>query len=305
MNLQQNTQFKHYSELAVCFGSAFFVLLPPILPAAAAQTVPSQAAVVEANVRPRSWVDAAAAYEQHIVKGDGGLPLRYRMHKIDAKEDIEREVIETRDGNVARLIERNGQKLTAAEDAAERERLNEILTSPGDFIKHHKRDDNSRNDSLQLVSQMPQAMIFNYAPGQPQLPGATGRQIVIDYYPDPVYRPQQTLDDLLTGIKGRMWIDAQSHRMVRIEGYVQKDVNFGWGILGKINQGGTIVLEQANAAGERWVYSRLDTHLTMRVVVKTVSMNDKMTAYDFKLLPAPMTVQQAVHTLLAMPVPLR
>jgi hypothetical protein len=162
-----------------------------------------------------------------------------------------------------------------------------------------------RHDSLQLVSQMPQAMIYTYVLGQPQLPGAAGRQIVIDFQPDQNYKARETLDDLLTGIKGRMWIDAQSHRVVRIEGTVQKDVNFGWGILGKINQGGTIVLEQANAAGDRWVYSRLDTHLTMRVVIKTVAMNNQMTATDFRPLPGPISVQDAVHTLLAMSVPLR
>ena len=47
--------------------------------------------------------------------------------------------------------------------------------------------------------------------------------------------------------EGRMWIDAQSRRVVRIEGLVIQAVNFGWGILGKINKGGTIVLEQAKS----------------------------------------------------------
>jgi hypothetical protein len=290
--------------LAVCFGSAIFVILPPVFPVSA-QAAPAPGAVVTPDLPPRSWVEAAAANELHVIQDDGKLPLRYRIHKVDSKEDITREVIETRDGSVARLVERNGQKLTVTEDAAERERLKEILDSPGDFIRHHKRDDSMRHDSLQLVSQMPQAMIYTYVLGQPQLPGAAGRQIVIDFQPDQNYKARETLDDLLTGIKGRMWIDAQSHRVVRIEGTVQKDVNFGWGILGKINQGGTIVLEQANAAGDRWVYSRLDTHLTMRVVIKTVAMNNQMTATDFRPLPGPISVQDAVHTLLAMSVPLR
>ena len=290
--------------LAVCLGSAIFVILPPAFPVSA-QAAPAPGAVATPDLPPSVWVDAAAANELHIIQDDGKLPLRYRIHKVDSKEDITREVIETRDGSVARLVERNGQKLTVTEDAAERERLKEILDSPGDFIRHHKRDDSMRHDSLQLVSQMPQAMIYTYVLGQPQLPGAAGRQIVIDFQPDQNYKARETLDDLLTGIKGRMWIDAQSHRMVRIEGTVQKDVNFGWGILGKINQGGTIVLEQANAAGDRWVYSRLDTHLTMRVVIKTVAMNNRMTATDFRPLPGPISVQDAVHTLLAMPVPLR
>jgi len=307
MNLPQRKQFQLNTALAAALCSAFFAFPAPVSPAAA-QAAPGPAAVVSMDVPARSWVESAAQNELQIIKDNGKLPLRFRVHKIDSKGDIIREVIETRDGNVARLVERNGQKLTAEEDAAERDRLKEILASPGDFIRHHKRDDPIRTDSLQLVSQMPQAMIFTYVPGQPQLQGASSRQIVIDFEPDTKYQTAETIDNLLTGVKGRMWIDAQSHHMVRIEGRITHPVNFGWGIVGKIGEGGTIVLEQAqaNASGDRWVYSQLNTHLSMRFfLVKTVEMNDKMIQYDFRPLPAVMSVQEAVRTLLAMPVPLR
>jgi hypothetical protein len=303
MKLPQLNLFQRYRVPAVYFCSAIFVLLAAVLPADA-QIKPAPPAVVAADPPARNWVESAADHESHIIKNDG-LPLRYCMHKVDSKEDITREIIETSDGNVARLLERNGQKLTAEEDAAERERLNQILASPADFVRHHKRDDSTRNDSLQLVKEMPRAMVFSYTPNQPQLPGATRKQVVIDYHPDPNYQPQQTLDDLLTGIEGRMWIDAESHRVVRIEGHVLHPVNFGWGILGKIYPGGTIELEQANASGDRWAYSKLEVHLNMRVIVKQVPVNNHMTAYDFQPLPGPVTVQQAVQMLLAMPVPLR
>jgi len=304
MNQSQRIQFQQRAALAACMGSAIFAFLTPVLPASA-QSSAGSTTVVSPDVPPRTWVESAAANELAVIKDDGKAPLSYRVHKIDNKGDVVREVIETRDGTVARLVERNGQKLTAEEDAAERDRLKQILDSPADFVRHHKRDDSTRNDSIQLVSQMPQAMIYTYVSGQPQLPGTNGRQIVIDFEPDKNYRTAETIDNLLTGVKGRMWIDAKSHRMVRIEGLILQPVNFGWGILGKINEGGTIVLEQANPTGDRWIYSRLDTHLNMRVVVKNIAMNDKMTASDFRPLPRSMSVQEAVHTLLAMPVALR
>jgi len=305
MKLPRHKHFQLYPALAVCLGSAIFAFLAAVCPAAA-QSATAPQAVVSKDVPASTWIDAAATNELRIIKNDDGkTPLRYRLRKIDDKGDITREVIETHSGNVARMVERNGQKLTAAEDAAERQRLKDILASPADFARHHKRDDSTRNDSIQLVQEMPRAMIFNYVPGQPQLPGATVRQIVIDYTPDKNYRTAETLDDLLTGIEGRMWIDAQSRRVVRIEGNVLRDVKFGWGFLGKINQGGSIVLEQTSATGDRWVYSRLVTHLTMRFVVKNIAINDNMTASDFRPLPGPVSVQEAVRMLLAMTVPLR
>lgn len=256
---------------------------------------------------PVSWVEAAAAHEETIIKDDGDFPLRYRVRQVGAKGDMTREVIESKQGSVARKVENKGQPLTEAEDAAERARLNQILRSPDEFIKHHERDEGSRQYSLKLVSQMPKAMIFTYAPGQPQPANATGLQIAIDFAPDPHYKPPCTICNALTGIQGRMWIDAKSQRLTRIEGQTIDEVDFGWaGVLAKIARGGKVEFEQTSAGGDRWVYSHLDEHLSMRVLlVHTINENNLMTASDFRLLPAPMSVQEAVHTLLDMPIPLK
>jgi hypothetical protein len=252
-------------------------------------------------------VEAAASHELRIISDDGSFPLRYRVRKVDAKGDTTREVIESRQGSVARLVQRNGEPITAAEDAAEKQRLKDILTSPNDFIKHHKRDEDSRQYSIQLVREMPKAMHFTYAPGQPQPPDASGPQIAIDFEPDPKYDPPTMICDALKGIQGRMWIDAKTRRMTRIEGSILHTVNFGWGgIVAKIQPGGSIKFEQANAGGERWVYSHLDEHITIKAMwVKTIPENNQMSAADFRLLPAPLSVQEAVHTLLAEQIPLR
>lgn len=254
---------------------------------------------------PRSWVDAAVSHELKVIDDDGHQPLRFRVHKIDAKSDTVRVEIETPQGGVARLVERNGQPLTATEDAAEQQRLRDVLDHPAEFARHHKRDAGTRQDTLSLVKQMPAAMLFSYVPGQPQWQGYTGLQVAIDFKPNPAFHPPSMAAEMLTGIEGRLWIDARSGRVVRIEAHVLKPVSFGWGIVGKIYPGGTLALEQANPAGDRWVYSRLDMHLNMRVVVKSIAMNDRMTASDFEALPAPVSMEEAVKLLLSMQVATR
>ena len=256
--------------------------------------------------QPHAWVQAAATNELHIIDDDGKTPLRYRIRKIDARTDTTRLIIETRQGDVARLIERNGQPLTASEDAAERERLNAILQSPSDFIKHHKRDTSTRTDVMQLVSLMPEAMIYTYVPGQPQPESAASTQVVIDFRPDPAFHPPTMFADLLTGLEGRMWIDADSKRVTRIQAQIIRPVNFGFGVVARLAPGGTIEFEQANAGGNRWVYSHLVENFSVRaMMVKTIPENTRMSASDFHLLPAPITFQEAVHQLLNTPIPLR
>ena len=51
---------------------------------------------------------------------------------------------------------------------------------------------------------------------------------------------------------GEIWIDPVHERVVRLEGHLQQDVDFGWGILGRLNKGGWIVIEQADVGERQW-----------------------------------------------------
>ena len=255
---------------------------------------------------PVSWVQAAARNQVAIVKGDDTTSLRYRVRKVDAKGDTTRETIESQQGGVARLVERNGQPITAAEDAAERERLQSALAAPDEFLRHHKHDKESRQYALDLIQQMPVAMIYSYAPGQPQPEGAPSRQIVLDFHPDPKYRPPAMVDDLLTGLEGRLWIDAASERLTGAQCRVVRPVNIGWGMVGRIYPGGALEFGQTDAGGGRWVYSHLEENVTGReLMVRTVPFHVVMNSWEFRVLPGLLNYQDAIRMLLAEKIPLR
>ena len=256
---------------------------------------------------PRAWIEAAAANQDHLLTGDEAAPVRYRVRKVDARGDMTREEIESREGSVARLIQRNGGPLTTAEDSAERERLHDILASPSAFLERRQRSRAARGYARELIDAMPQAMLWSYAPGQPQPGGERGVQVVVDFAPDPHYKPPTVVTEALRGVAGRIWIDARSQCVTRIEGRVLHPVDFGWGgILARVSEGGTIVFEQTAVGEHRWLSSRLSEHVVIReVLIHTVKENVEMTAWDAHLLPGPVSYQEAIQTLLAMPVPTR
>ncbi len=255
---------------------------------------------------PLEWVQAATDQEVNIIQQTGSQAVRYREHKIDSKGDTTREVIVSKQGTVARLVERNGKPISATEDAAERARLQSDLDSPGNFLAHHRHDAGNRADETQMVKLLPQAMVYQFTPGQPQLPGVSGREVVIDYRPNPDFHPPNMLADLLTGIAGRVWIDEATHTMVRIEGHVLKPVNFGFGMVAHIYPGGTLELEQTQAAAGRWMYSRMEEHVTVRVaMVKTIPENVRIASSDFQVTNVPIGFEDAIRELLAMHIPLQ
>ena len=251
---------------------------------------------------PRSWAVDAAANELVALHHPGSY-LRYHMHLRDEKGDQVRDVIESKDGTVARLIQRDGRSLTEAEDTAERERLNAMVASPNDYFKHVKNEESGRKIADSMIRLMPDAMIYTYVPNQPQSGTNHGAlEIVMDYAPNPKWKPPTTTSAALTGLKGRMWVDAQSHQLVRMEGTIFQGVNFGWGMLAHIYPGGKLVLEQTNAGGQRWIYTHFKQEITVRaLMVKTLNVRTNIDAEGFETLPGPIPYQDAVKMLLETP----
>ena len=254
-------------------------------------------------IPPRSWVVDVVTNEVAALHHKDSY-IRYRMHMVDSKGDQVRDVIESKEGTVARLIMRNGKPLTDEQDKAERQRLNDMLGSPDAYAKHVKNDSSERKLAESLIRMMPDAMIHTYAPGQPQ----TGKnkdslEIVLDYEPNPKFSPPTTTAEALTGLKGRVWIDAKSKYVVRMEGTIFRSINFGWGMLAHIYPGGKLMIEQADSGGGRWIYTNFTEQLNVRaLMVKTLNVKTNVEASDFKPINE-MSYQDAIHVLLNTPLP--
>jgi hypothetical protein len=70
-----------------------------------------------------------------------------------------------------------------------------------------------------------------------------------------------------------------------------------------IYPGGTVRLQQTNAAGQRWIVEHIVEQLTLRaLMVKNVKQSLVFDTADFQVMPA-MKYQQAVKMLLDTPLP--
>jgi hypothetical protein len=275
-------------------------LLCPALPAEVANTPPSTAQLLA--LPPRNWAVDATANELPILEHPE-LHLRYKMHVVDEKGDQLRDVIESKDGTVARLIARDGRPLTEDEDRAEQQRLKDMIASPAIYQKHISGDVSGKKRAAELIKMLPDAMTFSYTPGQPQIGNVPGAQVVLDFKPNPAWQPPNLPAEALTGLQGRVWIDARTHHMLRMEGDIFRGVNVGWGMLAHIFPGGKLTLDQTAATGQRWIVSDFTEKLTVRaLMVKTIRENGHVTTMDYTPVE-PMPYQDAIRLLLATPLP--
>jgi hypothetical protein len=251
----------------------------------------------------KSWAIDAAAKEIDLINHSGSY-LRYRQRAIDDKGDEMRDVIESKDGTVARLIMRDNRPLTADEDRAERDRLNDLLDHPSDYARHVKNDASAKKLAIDMIKLMPGAMIYVYAADQTPTPTSSAPQVVIDYSPDPKFNPPNTTSVALTGLRGRIWIDTNSRTILHMTGEIFRPVNVGWGMIAHIYPGGKLDLEQADASGSRWNMTHFHEDITARaLMVKSIAIKKEFHSLDFQPLPGPMTYQDAIHLLLNTPLP--
>ena len=249
------------------------------------------------------WAAEASNNEIPIIEHHDTF-LRYQMHILDEKGNQLRDVIESRDGTVARLIKRDDRALTAEEDAAEHQRLNDLLASPAAYQKHESNDLAGKKRAIELIRMLPDAMSFDYVPGQPQLESPVGEQVVLDFKPNAAWKPPSLAAEALTGLQGRVWIDRRTRHMVHMEGEIFQSVNLGWGMLARIYPGGHLVLDQTpTPVAARWIFAHFTEQITLRaLMVKTIHQNANVTTAGYQAIQ-PMSYQDAIRTLLATPLP--
>ncbi len=79
---------------------------------------------------------------------------------------------------------------------------------------------------------------------------------VYDLQPNPNFHPHSLVQDVLTRVTAKIWVDRDADQLSRGEAHVMRDISFGGGILGKLYRGGVFSLEQEEVAPGIWMPTR-------------------------------------------------
>jgi hypothetical protein len=87
-------------------------------------------------------------------------------------------------------------------------------------------------------------------------------------------------------------------RIAEIDGILEKDVGFGWGILGHLDQGGHFLVQQALVVGHTWDVTRMQLAFTGKILLfKKLNINSTEIFSDFHPVPADLTFAQGIELL--------
>ena len=226
--------------------------------------------------------------------GHASHPMRYQLHKTSPRLTTTKEIVETRDGDVARLLTINNQALSATDEQNEQARLQALIDNPG-LQQHRKRsEDSDTARAMKVLRVLPTAFLYEFA-GTAKSGSTTVEKFT--FKPNPHFDPPDLETGILTAMAGEIWIDPVAERVVRLAGSLQQDKDFGLGILGELDKGGWVEIEQADVGGSQWRIIHLKLVMNGRILFKQKNSNSEQNYTQFAPLPADMSYKQAIEML--------
>jgi len=225
---------------------------------------------------------------------DSAHPMQYRLRKMSPRLATTKLIVETKDGDVARLVAINDGPLSAEDQKSEETRLQTLLNDPGLQRHRQEREQGDSERARKVMRALPDAFNYQFA-GIADTP--EGPSYRLSFQPNPNFDPQDLEAQVLKGMAGELWIDVTQERVTRLEGKRVHDVDYGWGILGKLDQGGTLLLEQADVGNHQWRTTHMVLVMNARVLLKTIKLDTTLELSQFSPVTAGMRYQQAIQML--------
>jgi hypothetical protein len=236
---------------------------------------------------------------QHELEADGRDQSlwRYRFHRESERIIYDRDVIETRDGQIARTLLISGQPLTPKQRADDDARLQSLMRDADDRARHNKRIKDDRDRARRMLKALPDALDFKYD-------GMEDGLVRLQFSPKPHYDAPTRELQAYRSMTGTLWIDHAGVHLARIDGKLFEDVNFGWGLLGKLKKGGTFHVVQKEVVPGHWEIVALDVDMTgYAVIFKSINVKQHQRQSDFHRMPDDMTLSRAYELLQKDPLP--
>ena len=213
-------------------------------------------------------VDATALLRSATQNRLDGLahhqPQRYLLRRIDGSYSTTKDVIETRGGEVERLIAINGRPLTAEQDQAELSRLTSLLKHPELQEERRTSEQKNRAREVRMTRLLPRALLYEFVEMTPCFGGECYR---VSFSPNPRFKPPNMEANVFRGLAGEAWIDQAQGRLTRVDARLVSNVGFGWGIFGKLDKGGTLSMEETQVGEHEWAMTWLKIEMKGRAMI--------------------------------------
>lgn len=262
----------HRCTLRTLVLPALFALL--VFPAARAQQGDAKAIV------------SSAVQTELTADRNDHTAFMYRDHDVTPDHDTLYFTVETPQGNLKRKLEDHGHPLNQQQRAAEDQRIQSLIQDSAAIAKRRHDEAHDDDQAEQMLKLLPRAYVWSIASQNPEL-------VTLDFKPDPNFSPDSLEARVLSAMAGEIQVTRTTHRIRSIKGKLINDVTFGWGLFGRLRQGGSFEVQRREVAPGHWQMTENHTHILGKALFfKQIGSQEDEVRTDFKVSPA-QNIQQA------------
>lgn len=215
----------------------------------------------------------------------------YRDAYKSPTKNVVKLVIQTPEGNLSETIEDNGRPATPAEHQADLNHIQQMLTDPGLRQRQRRNEQHDSQQATDLMKMLPNAFIW-------KIEGRENGEVTLSYKPNPSFSPPSMSARVLAAMSGTMVVDEQQMRLKSLSGRLMQPVEFGWGLLGRLNAGGIFQIVRNQIAPGIWDITQTHVHIAGHVLFfKTISDQEDEVTSDYHRVPDGVDLAKAADML--------
>ena len=223
---------------------------------------------------------------------------QYRDVNRNAAGETVYRVVETSHGSVKKKIQAGGRPLSSEELKREDDQVQEFIHDPAQIAKQRKdglQDDRRAESMLRML---PDAFLW-------KVKEDNAETVTLSYVPNPAFEPPTMESRVFAAMAGEIVVNKAQNRIQTVKGKLICDVKFGWGLLGKMDEGGTFDVERRELGPGVWEITESHVRITGHALLfKNIGEQDDEVKSGFRQTPPETTLETAANMLKGEPSPL-
>ena len=214
------------------------------------------------------------------------------IEKRAGKQTLTEVQIETKDGPLYRLLAIDGTALNRGQRQQDDARIGRLMTDPRSLLKLKQAQEEDELKLEKLMSLMPEAFVYDYD-------GVEENLLRVKFSPNPKYSPPTYEARVVHSLAGTILIDSEQKRLAKVAGHLTDRVEFGYGLLGRIDSG-TVELGRVAVGPQEWKTAFINIHFSGRAVIfKTINKEQYERRSDFRAVSSDLSLADAKDLLIS------
>lgn len=215
----------------------------------------------------------------------------FKEEDIEPGKNLVQKCVQTREGQICRVIKRDGRLLSSQEQQTQKQQIERLIKNPGEQRKKQQQHQEDDRKAAELVEMLPHGFLYHHD-------SVEGPYIRLRFEPNPDFDPPTREAMVFHCMAGTMLVDSQSKRLVELRGKLIRNVDFGWGLLGRLAKGGTFLVKRQEVGDGHWENTLLDVHIHGKALFfKTINAEQHEVDEDFQRVPDGLSLAEGASLL--------